>query len=67
MIGHCTADQILSTKTMGHCAALAGDHAEVPLDLSSTMSCNANGFRCFDWVKLNDVASAELRERIKIR
>lgn len=67
MIGHCTADQILSTKTMRHCAALAGDDAEVLLDLSGTMSCNANSFRCFDWVKLNEVASAELRERIEIR
>ena len=67
MISYCTADQILSTKTMRHCATLAGDHAEVLLDLSSTMSCNTNGFRCFDWVKLNKVASAELRERIEIR
>ena len=52
---------------MRHCAALAGDDAEVLLDLSGTMSCNANSFRCFDWVKLNKVASAELRERIEIR
>lgn len=66
MIGDCTADQILGAETMRHRAARADHGAEILLDLSGTMPCDADGFRGFDRFELNDVAGAELRQRVEV-
>ena len=60
---HCSAS---GTETMRHRAARADHGAEILLDLSGTMPCDADGFRGFNRFELNDIAGTELRQRVEV-